>query len=60
MPRLLDALAVVLLLGALIAFAMGLRVLSRREDLLALYWLVIGLAALHSGTSLLRPRAGSR
>ncbi len=60
MARLVDVLAVLLLIGAAAAFGMGLRVLAQRQDLLALYWLVVGIAALHASTSLLRPKAGSR
>jgi hypothetical protein len=60
MPRLVDVLSILLLLGSVCAFAAGLFVLSERRDLLALYWLVVGLAALRASTHLLRPKAGSR
>lgn len=60
MQRVVDALAVLLLVSAVIAFAQGLRVLANQQDLLALYWLVVGLAALSASTGLLRPKAGSR
>lgn len=60
MVRFVDTLSVLLLIGAIGAFAAGLHVLSEQRDLLAIYWLAIGLAALRASTNLLRPKAGSR
>jgi hypothetical protein len=56
MVHLVDLISILLLIGALFAFAAGLFVLADRRDLLALYWLVVGLAALRAATQLLRPR----
>lgn len=60
MARLVDTISVFLLLCAVGAFAAGLYVLGEQRDLLALYWLIVGLAALRASTNLLRPKAGSR
>lgn len=60
MPRVIDFISVVLLLGSVAAFAAGLWVLAERRDLLALYWFAVGSLALRAATNLLRPRAGSR
>lgn len=60
MVRFVDTISVFLLLCAMTAFAMGLHVLSEQRDLLALYWLAIGLAALRASTNLLRPKTGPR
>jgi hypothetical protein len=60
MVRFVDTISVLLLLCAMAAFAAGLYVLSEQRDLLALYWLAVGLAALRASTNLLRPKAGSR
>jgi hypothetical protein len=60
MVRLIDIISIFLLLGAIFAFAAGLYVLGEQRDLLALYWLLIGLFALRASTNLLRPKAGSR
>jgi hypothetical protein len=49
-----------LLVAAVGAFGAGLYVLAEQRDLLAIYWLVIGLAALRASTNILRPRLGPR
>jgi hypothetical protein len=56
MGRAIDVLAVGLLLGAALAFALGVRALDREEDRYALYWLVVGALSLKSSTELFRPR----
>jgi hypothetical protein len=56
MGRAIDVLAVGLLLGAALAFALGVRALDREEDRYALYWLAVGAMALKSSTDLFRPR----
>lgn len=60
MLRFVDTISVFLLICAIGAFAAGLHVLAEQRDLLALYWLAIGLAALRASTNLLRPKAGPR
>jgi hypothetical protein len=56
MGRALDWLAVALLLGSAIAFALGVRALDHEEDRYALYWLAVGAMSLKSSTDLVRPR----
>jgi hypothetical protein len=60
MTRFVDMLSVLLLVLAVVAFAVGLNLLADRRDLLALYWVVVGLATLRAATQLLRPKAGTR
>ncbi len=55
MSRVLDLLAVALLLCAALAFTLGVRALEREEDRHALYWLAVGALTLKSSTDLLRP-----
>ncbi|MBI2394964.1 MAG: hypothetical protein HYV09_35670 [Deltaproteobacteria bacterium] len=57
--RLLDALALVLLVGAGIAFLQGARHIGSREDLHAIYWMVVGIAMLRACSGVARAdRAG--
>lgn len=56
MARFVDGLSIVLLLVACVAFVFGLRALSEREDLRALYQLAIGGLALKASVDLLKPR----
>jgi hypothetical protein len=56
MGRAIDVLAVALLLGAALAFTLGVRALDHEEDRYALYWLAVGALALKSSTDLFRPR----
>jgi hypothetical protein len=51
---------VVFVLGAAACFIAALRALAVREDLAALYWLVIGALVLRSAVDLLRSGSGSR
>lgn len=56
MARFVDGISVLLLLVACGAFASGLRLLSDKEDLRALYNLVVGGLALKASVDLLRSR----
>jgi hypothetical protein len=57
--RLVDALALVLLVGAGIAFVFGARHIASREDLHAIYWMAVGIALVRATTNLARAdRAG--
>lgn len=58
MTRVLDVLAVTLLLGGAGCFALGIAALSGQRDLEALYWAAVGALALRSAVELLRPRSG--
>ncbi|GAC1589399.1 MAG: hypothetical protein NVS3B20_16690 [Polyangiales bacterium] len=53
-PRLLDALAIVLLAAAGGSFFLGARAISAREDLHALYFMVVGIALLRAVSGLAR------
>lgn len=50
-----DVLAIVLLVGAAAAFAMGASALARAEDLRALYWLAVGIASVRASVHMARP-----
>jgi hypothetical protein len=52
--RLLDALAILLLIGAGAAFFAGARAITTREDLHALYWMAVGVALVRATSSLAR------
>jgi hypothetical protein len=54
--RLVDSLSILLLLAACAAFTYGLRSLAEKDDLRALYNLVLGGLALKAAVDLLRPR----
>jgi hypothetical protein len=60
MSKVIDALSILLVLGAALAFSFGVSALSERHDLVALYWLVIGGLVLRAAVELLRPRSSSR
>jgi hypothetical protein len=55
--QLVDLLAIALLIAAATAFVLGEGALSRAEDLLALYWLVVGIVSLRAATQIARPGA---
>lgn len=55
MANLLDAIAVLLLVAAVAAFALGNSALGRAEDLRALYWLVIGVVTVRAAVQMGRP-----
>ena len=59
MSRLIDILAIALLIAAIAAFAFGLVSLDAQEDFRALYLLLVGGAALRGATEILRPRGSS-
>jgi hypothetical protein len=60
MQRAVDLLSVLLLLLAMLAFAAGIFALGERQDVRALYFLVVGTLCLRSSTEMLRPRSGAR
>jgi hypothetical protein len=53
--QLVDLLAIGLLLAAAAAFVLGEGALARAEDLLALYWLVVGVVSLRAAVQVARP-----
>ena len=55
MPKLLDAVAVMLLVAAVAAFVLGNSALARTDDLHALYWLVIGVVTVRAAVQIGRP-----
>jgi hypothetical protein len=55
--RLIDVVAIALVVAAAGAFFMGETALARAEDLQALYWLVVGIASLRAGVGIARPGA---
>jgi hypothetical protein len=57
--RALDVFAILLLLSAMAAFVLGLRSLGDRDDVRAIYLLIIGGLALRASTEILRPRGGT-
>jgi len=60
MSKVIDALSLLLVLGAALAFSLGVASLAERRDLIAIYWLVIGGLVLRAAVELLRPRSSSR
>ncbi len=58
MARFVDGISILLLLLACGAFVLGLRSLSEKEDLRALYALAVGGLALKGSVDLLRSRGG--
>lgn len=60
MARAIDVVSVILLVGSIAAFTLGVRALGSRNDLESLYWLVVGALALRSATDMLRPKGASR
>jgi hypothetical protein len=57
---LIDVISVGFVLGAAACFIAALRALGAREDLAALFWLVIGALVLRSAVDLLRSGSGPR
>jgi hypothetical protein len=55
--QLVDLLAIALLIAAATAFVLGEGALSRAEDLLALYWLAVGIVSLRAAAQIARPGA---
>jgi hypothetical protein len=60
MSKVIDALSILLVLGAALAFSLGVAALAERRDLIAIYWLVVGGLVLRAAVELLRPRSSSR
>ena len=60
MSKVVDALSILLVFGASLAFAVGIAALGERRDLAALYWLAIGGLVLRAAVELLRPRSSTR
>jgi hypothetical protein len=60
MSKVIDALSILLVLGAALAFSFGVAALAEHHDLVAVYWLVIGGLVLCAAVELLRPRSSSR
>ncbi|HVU03249.1 MAG TPA: hypothetical protein VHE30_15920 [Polyangiaceae bacterium] len=60
MRNVVDALSIVLLVAAAVAFAFGVHALGDERDLAALYFLVTGALLLRSATDLLRPKLDGR
>lgn len=55
--HLADAVAIALVAFAFLAFFLGESALAHTEDLRALYWLGVGVAALRAATQVARPGA---
>jgi hypothetical protein len=53
-----DALALVFLVGAGIAFFMGARHIASREDIHAIYWMIAGIALTRACSNLARADRG--
>lgn len=55
MGRVVDALSVVLLASAAVAFVLGVNALDQQKDLNSLYWLAVGGMVLKASIDVLRP-----
>lgn len=60
MSRVVDAVSILLLVLAGVAFSLGVYALGEARDLVALYWLAVGGLLLRSATEILRPGSSSR
>jgi hypothetical protein len=60
MSKVIDALSILFVLGAALAFSLGVAALAERRDLVALYWLSVGGFSVRASVELLRPRSSSR
>jgi len=56
----IDALCIVLVVASGGAFTFGVRAIGTGDDLLALYWLVVGALLLRAAVEMLRPRSGAK
>jgi hypothetical protein len=56
MVRAIDVLSIVLMLLSIAAFALGVSALSERQDLTALYWLIVGGLLVKAASDMVRPR----
>ncbi len=52
-----DVVAGLLVVLAVVAFAVGSSALARAEDIHALYWLVVGVVSMRAAVQLARPGA---
>jgi len=57
--QLLDLLALALVFAATAAFVYGAYLLSRQNDVEAIYLLVVGVVALRAGVQMVRPGANA-
>ena len=57
MMKLVDVLAVALVVGAVGAFVAGEAAMTRAEDLRAVYWLAVGVVSLRAAVQVVRPGA---
>lgn len=53
-PRIVDGLAIMLLIGAGVAFYLGAKAITAREDLHALYFMAVGIALVRGTSNLAR------
>ena len=54
--KVLDSVAIALVIAAALAFAVGGGALAHAEDLKALYWLAVGIVAVRGAVHISRPR----
>ncbi len=52
-----DVVAALLVVLAVVAFAVGNSALARAEDIHAVYWLVVGVVSMRAAVQLARPGA---
>jgi hypothetical protein len=57
--KLMDLLAIVLVVAAALSFGLGELAIARTEDLRAVYWLAVGVAALRAAVQIGRPGANT-
>jgi|CZKU01.1.fsa_nt_gi hypothetical protein len=50
-----DAVAILLTVGAGVAFIVGERALARVDDMQAIYWLTMGVGSLYAAVKLAKP-----
>ncbi len=55
--KVVDVLAIALVVGAASAFFLGELAIARTEDLRALYWLAVGVVCVRAGAQIARPGA---
>jgi hypothetical protein len=53
----IDAVAILLALGAGVSFIAGSRALAGLDDMQAIYWLAVGMGALYAAVKIARPGA---
>ena len=57
--QLADAMAILLVMGAVASFACGALALTRASDIEAVYFLVVGIVALRAGIQVVRSGANA-